>query len=370
MAVLLLPSVGEAHAERGAEQRRFDIVHAERVAAQHGMHPAAANQRGEAGDSAGVHHHRTGDHQDLLFLLDGVAHQRRGLPHGGFHLALRRDAVGHEGEGQAVALLGFGRDADAAQAHHDRVAGAQIAQAAAIGAAVPDHHHGVHALVFDLDPLLPVAHVGVVVGGGVEIFRRAAVALHGGQRGVARIHRGAAQIQKLVQQVLERGAVRRLHLQAQVGGFAVGAADAELLHFEAAVILHDLIEDVLHDVGVDQVAFRFDHFLKWHRKFYCRTGSRRLQACLLISPPFARDTRRYNPFHVATSISPPRGAVLSGRGSNAERTPGFSGEVVGLREVLPSRSHFRRRGLGRGAGEGDAEDSRCKERSGVHRSGG
>src|SRR5262249_47473426 len=39
----------------------------------------------------------------------------------------------------------------------------------------------------------------------------------------------------------------------------------ELLHLEPAVILHDLIEDVLHDMGIDQVAFRFDHFLEWHQ---------------------------------------------------------------------------------------------------------
>ena len=75
---------------------------------------------------------------------------------------------------------------------------------------------------------------------------------------------------RLCQQVLQRGGVRRFHLHAQVGGFRVGAADAELLHFEPAVILHDLIEDVLHDMGVDQVAFGFDHFLKWHQNTILR----------------------------------------------------------------------------------------------------
>jgi hypothetical protein len=68
-----------------------------------------------------------------------------------------------------------------------------------------------------------------------------------------------------VQQAVERRLVRRLHLEFQIGRLAVGPADAELLHFEPAVVLHDLVEDVLHDVGVDQMAFGFDHFLKWHR---------------------------------------------------------------------------------------------------------
>jgi hypothetical protein len=68
-----------------------------------------------------------------------------------------------------------------------------------------------------------------------------------------------------VEQPVERHLVRRLHLEPQVGRFAVGPADAELFHLEPAVILHDLVKDVFHDVGVDQVAFGFDHFLKWHR---------------------------------------------------------------------------------------------------------
>jgi hypothetical protein len=49
----------------------------------------------------------------------------------------------------------------------------------------------------------------------------------------------------------------------------MGDSDAELLHFEPAAILHDLVEDVLHDVGIDQVALCLDHFLKWHRNYYC-----------------------------------------------------------------------------------------------------
>ena len=41
MAVLGLAAVGQANAERGAEQRGFDIVNAERVAAEDGIDPAA-----------------------------------------------------------------------------------------------------------------------------------------------------------------------------------------------------------------------------------------------------------------------------------------------------------------------------------------
>ena len=100
-----------------------------------------------------------------------------------------------------------------------------------------------------------------MIGGGVEIFRRAAIALDRAHGGVARIHRRAAQLQQIFEQMRHQLARRRFHLQAQIGRLAVGAADAKLFHLEAAVMLHHLVEDVLHHVGVDQVAFGFDDFL-------------------------------------------------------------------------------------------------------------
>ena len=57
-------------------------------------------------------------------------------------------------------------------------------------------------------------------------------------------------------------AVGCFHAQAQMRRLAVGAADAELLHFETAVVFDHRVEDLLHDVRVDQVAFGLDHFLE------------------------------------------------------------------------------------------------------------
>ena len=77
MAVLFLAAVGQAHAQRGAEQRGFDIVHAQRIAAEQGLHQAAADQRRETGDAAGMHHHRTRHHDHLLPLLHASAASAR-----------------------------------------------------------------------------------------------------------------------------------------------------------------------------------------------------------------------------------------------------------------------------------------------------
>ena len=100
-----------------------------------------------------------------------------------------------------------------------------------------------------------------MVGRRVEILRRAAIALHHPQCGISRIDGRAAEFQKVLEQMLHQLAAGRFHSQAQVRGLAVGAADAELFHFEAAVMFHHLVEDVLHHVGIDQVAFRFHYFL-------------------------------------------------------------------------------------------------------------
>ena len=73
-------------------------------------------------------HHRSGNSDDRLALLFRLPRERRGLTDSGLHLALGGDFVRHEREGEAVALLRFGRDADAVHARHHHVAGLEIAQ--------------------------------------------------------------------------------------------------------------------------------------------------------------------------------------------------------------------------------------------------
>ena len=107
-----------------------------------------------------------------------------------------------------------------------------------------------------------MADQGAVIGGGVEILGRAAIALHGLQLGVAGIDRRAAEAEQLAKASAPcRASSRGFDFQAQIGRLAVGAADAELLHFEAAVVFDHRVEDVLHDVGIDQVALGLDDFL-------------------------------------------------------------------------------------------------------------
>ena len=54
---------------------------------------------------------------------------------------------------------------------------------------------------------------------------------------------------------------RGFDTQAQIGGIAIGAADTKLFDFKAAIRLNHLVENLLHNVGIDQMAFGLHHFL-------------------------------------------------------------------------------------------------------------
>ena len=79
--------------------------------------------------------------------------------------------------------------------------------------------------------------------------------------GVAGIDRGAAEPEQLAEHLLHIGLFRRFHAQAQIGLLGVGAADAEFFHFKFAVVFDHRVEDLLHQVRIDQVAFGLDDFL-------------------------------------------------------------------------------------------------------------
>ena len=93
MPVLFLAAVRLAHAQRCAQQRGLDIVHAQRVAAQQRTAPSRRGSARESPHAARVHHHRTGHRTSPSARLACLPHQRRGLPHCRLHLALRGNAV-------------------------------------------------------------------------------------------------------------------------------------------------------------------------------------------------------------------------------------------------------------------------------------
>ena len=117
-------------------------------------------------------------------------------------------------------------------------------------------------LASGLVPLALTADQGAVIRRGIEVLGRAPVPDHAAPFGVAALNRRAAESKKLREHFVELIARRRSHAQPQVGRIRVGLADVEALDFEAAVVFNDRIEDLLHDMGVNQVALGLDDLLE------------------------------------------------------------------------------------------------------------
>ena len=69
---------------------------------------------------------------------------------------------------------------------------------------------------------------------------------------------------QLLQQPLHGGLLGRLDLKPQIRRFTISAPNAKLLDLEPPPELNHLIEDLLHDVGIDQMALGLNNFLKLH----------------------------------------------------------------------------------------------------------
>ena len=81
--------------------------------------------------------------------------------------------------------------------------------------------------------------------------------------GVSRLHHRATESEQLREDLLHRVRVIGVDLQPQIGSVAIGAANTELLNLEAAPELDHGVEDLLHDVGVDEMSLGFHALLQW-----------------------------------------------------------------------------------------------------------
>ena len=159
-----------------------------------------------------------------------------------------------------IPLAEFGHDPDAVEGADDHVAGTEVAQLAAGGAAVLDHDRRVHPLALDLDPLAAMPDPGVVVARGIEVVRGTAVSRRRLERGV-QVRGGPASVaEQLFEQLLHRRGAWRRNAHLQPRKIVVGPADGEVDDLEAAAVLDHGVEDLGHQPRVDEVAFGVDDF--------------------------------------------------------------------------------------------------------------
>ena len=113
---------------------------------------------------------------------------------------------------------------------------------------IPDHNDSIHPLIGHFEPLPALADKRALVGGGIEFFRRAAVAFHQPESGVASVGGRTTDGEQLREHMLHLLAGGRFDAQPEIRRIAVGAADTKLFHFEAAVVRNNGIEDLFHHV--------------------------------------------------------------------------------------------------------------------------
>ncbi len=171
----------------------------------------------------------------------------------GLHAPFGRDFVGHEPEVGAGAIAELRRHADALEPAHDPVAGPDLAQLAADRAPVGQDHDSVHALALDDHPLPLDPHLRPLVRGGIEVVRHAAVLVGHPHRRVLHVRHVTAERKQLLEQVVERGRTRGLHLERQPRELVVGAAQLEVQDLECPPALDHLVENRLELLGVDEV---------------------------------------------------------------------------------------------------------------------
>ncbi len=250
----------EVDAQRCPEQRLLDVVDGEGVAGQQHIHETAADQIAEVRSAAGVHDDRSGDDGDLFAGRFGFAHHRRNPRHAGLDAALGRDLVGHEREAKPVARLEFRHDLDAANATDDDVAARDLAQFAADGAVLLEHNRRVHALVFHRQPLAAMHDKGLMVGGGVEVFRRTAVAIGRQRLRIFDPRDTTAETDQFLERLRQRRRRFRRDSHRDERWLVVGAADPEFEHFERRIVANHGVEHHVQQLRINQVTFSFDDF--------------------------------------------------------------------------------------------------------------
>jgi hypothetical protein len=126
---------------------------------------------------------RSRDHGDAAARRFGLAHHRRDSHDTDLDPPFRRDLVRHERKPEAIARLELRHDLDTPDAAHDRISPPQVAEFSGRRAYIGrtgrhrwlDHDGGVHPLPVDENPFPLNTHERLVIGGGVEVVRGAAV---------------------------------------------------------------------------------------------------------------------------------------------------------------------------------------------------
>ena len=263
----------EAYAQGRAVEVRLDIVRGDGVAAEHGADVTRLDEAGQMRRRPGVDHSGAGDGDRQLALALHLAQHARHLAHDLRLRLLAAHSRGHELERLALARP-FERDhANTPVTRHKEVTGLRVAHRRHLRRARHRTHAdaAVHLRVRHTHPLAAEPHERLEIGARVEALGEHAI--HGcrRERHVLRRHCHNAELGDRREQLVE---VRRIAPEDPhhgMRGILLHAPDLEAEHLEVAVEVHDLVHDLRHQQGVDEMALDLD-ILVW------LVGHRRLRA--------------------------------------------------------------------------------------------
>ena len=121
------------------------------------------------------------------------------------------------------------------------------------GPVASDDDDRVHALVADLGPFAAHPDLRPLVGGRVEVVRRAPVPVGRPHEGVLFADRVAPEGQQVLDELGERRRIAGRDLQRQARDVVVRPAEFEVQHLEVAAALDDAVENGLEQLGVDEM---------------------------------------------------------------------------------------------------------------------
>ncbi len=259
MAVRDAGALLQVDAQRGAEQRRFDVVGSERVAGEEDIDEAGLDQGDHGRRRAGVDDRRPADPQQLQARLLDLTHLQGDLADQQRLRLLTRHLRRHEAEG-AVGDLGgrWQRDLDPGRAADDGVAGRHVGDRHGVHPAVADPQAAVHLGVRHDQPGPAEPDRGLQVGGGIEIVGEDAVA-----RGLAG-HRlaGVDLVDPMGlhphQQPLQQVVVGRADHHPGVGLVLVLRPQIEAVDAVVPAVLQHVVDDPGQHAGVHQVTADLD----------------------------------------------------------------------------------------------------------------
>src|SRR5579859_863155 len=253
----------QVDAQRGAEQRGFDVMRDDGIAAEDNLYVAALDQVGNVATRARVNHCRAKHEQNLSLTYARLPHLLRDFVDCQHLDLFGRDVALHKGECFTIPGALKGDDANTIVSDHHLVANLDLVHRLAIGAIMGAINHDgyIHLDLLNFDPLTMQAHLGGEIGRRVKFRGQNAGLLNQFCPRIVPLYQHGPELHQLGEDQFQHVVIGSLDLHAHVTWIGLMLANAHLFYSEVAAAIHNNVPDTRQRPGVDDVAFQFNDFV-------------------------------------------------------------------------------------------------------------